>query len=170
LHARNNQLLSDVDCHARISYRADAARRRQLSSGSLGGGKNSLSHAFGKHQKKQEMRFMLRLIFPKQIGRLSYFVRIVPFSILNLFFEPLAETITPGLSLRNMELALLALASIAYGFIYIILPRVRDADLPRTSMICVLIPILNIAYGILLLLKKTEVHPLTYNDVMRSKT
>jgi hypothetical protein len=108
---------------------------------------------------------MLRLLFPKQIGRLSYFIRIVPYSILNSYFEPLAQAITPGLSLHNIGLGLLALASIFYGFVYIILPRVRDADLPRTSMICVLIPIVNIAYGILLLFKRTALHPVTIHDI-----
>jgi ABC-type uncharacterized transport system permease subunit len=108
---------------------------------------------------------MLRPLFPKQIGRLSYFIRIVPYSMLNSYFEPLAQTITPGLSLHNIGLGLLALASIFYGFVYIILPRVRDADLPRTSMICVLIPIVNIAYGILLLFKRTALRPVTIHDI-----
>ena len=108
---------------------------------------------------------MLRVLFPKRIGRLSYIIRIVPYSMLNAYFEPLAATLTLGLSLRNISLALLALVSIFYGVFYIILPRVRDADLPRTSMICVLIPFVNIAYGFLLLFKRTELHPVTIHDV-----
>jgi len=120
-----------------------------------------------RHSPNQAMQTyqMLRLLFPKQIGRLSYFVRIVPYSLLNSYFEPLVHTVTPGLSARNVGLGLLALASILYGFIHIILPRVRDADLPRTSMICVLIPFVNIAYGLLLLFKRTALHPVAIHDV-----
>jgi uncharacterized membrane protein YhaH (DUF805 family) len=99
----------------------------------------------------------MRILFPKQIGRLSYLVRIVLFSIVASSFEPLSESISPGLSARNMALALFALAVIAYGFIYVILPRVRDADLPRTSMILALIPIVNLGYGLLLLFKRSAV-------------
>ena len=85
--------------------------------------------------------------------------------MLNAYFEPLAATITPEPSLHNVKLALLALASILYGVFYIILPRIRDADLPRTSIICVLIPFLNIAFGLLLLFKRTALHPITVPDV-----
>ena len=47
---------------------------------------------------------------------------------------PLSESISPGFSLRNFGASVLALASVAYGLIHIILPPVRNADLPRTSM------------------------------------
>ena len=103
----------------------------------------------------------------ERTGRLSFpLIRIVPSCILNSYFEPLAKTITPDLSLHNIGLGSLALASIFYGFVYIILPRVRDADLPRTSMFCVFIPFVNIAYGLLLLFKRTAVQPVTINDIV----
>ena len=38
----------------------------------------------------------------------------------------LSESISPGFSLRNFGASLLALASVAYGLIHIILPPVRN--------------------------------------------
>jgi hypothetical protein len=62
-----------------------------------------------------------------------------------------------GFSLRNFGASILALASVAYGLIHIILPPVRNADLPRTSTIFVFVPILNLLYGLLVLFKRSAI-------------
>jgi hypothetical protein len=106
---------------------------------------------------------LLDFFFPRRLGRLNYFVRVLLWNVVtypllqDLTFNP--QAMAP---LAILQLALLTI----YGVWFIYLARVRDSGMPQWSLVCIFIPVVSFLYSILLLfrpswtpLDEAQAHP-----------
>lgn len=92
---------------------------------------------------------MNEILFPRLLGRLEFFLRSVAVFVLGRLligdragFDWIGAWIFTGLAV------LLAV----YHVLFIVLPRIRDAELPVWTVVLVLIPFVNLLFGLFLLL------------------
>jgi hypothetical protein len=97
------------------------------------------------------------ILFPNRIGRLSYLSRFVVFSLITWPLCKLYDDSASGTSvLRTLGLIGLALVLIAYWLWYLVRPRAIDAGLSPWSVLLAFLPLINIGYGLYLLLSRTK--------------
>jgi amino acid transporter len=93
---------------------------------------------------------MLSLLFPSHLGRLAFFIRLIPLELLAYFGIGELTTVREWNGDRFAELAILALL-IIYGVVFVFLPRVRDCAMPGWTLVFSAIPFVSSLYGLILL-------------------
>jgi hypothetical protein len=105
------------------------------------------------------------IVFPKRIGRLSYFLRLLlMLAIYYLGFFAIHQCpLGPGL--RLVIILSFVIVFLGYLFCYIVMPRLRDFGLPALAIVFFLIPILNTLFALCLMFG-----PRDYWQTLRRKT
>ena len=98
------------------------------------------------------MRAVVRLLFPRRIHRLSYFIRLV---ICNVLGAPLFVGESP---FERPLVLVCSLALAVYALCFVLLPRLRDVGMSGLWLIVAFIPVANIILGIILLFRPPEYH------------
>ena len=109
------------------------------------------------------MRWLIDFLFPRQLHRLSYFLRLVAANVFSAFLYRSSTTIDP----RLWWIAVIGVS--LYGLFFILLPRLRDAGMSAWWLIAALIPFVAILLGIILLFRAPEYH-YTSKDAEHSET
>jgi uncharacterized membrane protein YhaH (DUF805 family) len=93
----------------------------------------------------------VRMLFPPEIGRVSFLFRTVMCAAMALLVWLLAVSAMPmGYQLRDDDWGVWMLGFVpliiiyVYALAFVLAPRLRDAGLPRISALLALIPILNV--------------------------
>jgi hypothetical protein len=92
----------------------------------------------------------MEFLFPRKIGRLSYFIRAL--LCCACFYPALSE----GEFALNTA-TLIAIGVAVYQFFFVVLPRARDCALPLWCLFGLFIPIVNAGLSLVLLFKRTRI-------------
>ena len=99
----------------------------------------------------------MNLIFPSQIGRLSYLTRALLFTLVTYPAIPLFdESEKRDLQWSDLWLLLLAIAIVTYWLAYIIRPRCKDIGIKWWFGLLTIIPIVGLVAGLILLFKPAK--------------
>lgn len=99
----------------------------------------------------------MSFFLPSRIGRLSYLLRLLIFSVATLpLIVVFDEVENAAASLGDLWLLLLAVALIGYWLVYIVRPRCKDAGMHGTWIFLVFVPLVNIGFELILLFSKTK--------------
>ena len=105
------------------------------------------------------MRLLIDFIFPRQLHRVAYFLRLTAVNILSAFLYADSTTMDP----RFWWSAVFVVA--VYGLFFVLLPRLRDAGMSGWWLIAACIPFVAILLGIILLFRPPEYHYATATEV-----
>jgi len=94
------------------------------------------------------MRSLIEFLFPSRLHRLAYFFRGVTTDILAGFIYAFSGTNT-----SSIWLVLLFVALAVYELFFIILPRIRDIGMSNWWLLLILVPGVNVVFGIILLFR-----------------
>ena len=94
------------------------------------------------------MRSLIEFIFPLRLHRLAYFLRAVATDVLAGFIYAFS-----GTNASSIWLVLLILALAAYQLFFIILPRIRDIGMNNWWLLLILVPVIDVVFGIILLFR-----------------
>ena len=94
------------------------------------------------------MQSLIDFIFPSRLHRLAYFLRGVTTDILAGFIYAFS-----GTNASSVWLVLSFVALCVYQLFFIILPRIRDIGMRRLWLLLVLVPGVNVVFGIILLFR-----------------
>ncbi|HEV2330107.1 MAG TPA: hypothetical protein VGY56_15100 [Verrucomicrobiae bacterium] len=104
-------------------------------------------------------------LFPKRIGRLSYFFRLLlMLAIYYLGFFAIRQC-PLGQGLRFVIILTFVVVFVGYLFCFVVMPRLLDFGLPPLAIILFFIPILNTLFGLCLMFG-----PRDYWQTLRHKT
>lgn len=95
------------------------------------------------------------LLFPKELRRLSYFLRVVPWNCAIWTLTAAGDYWRPDSGMTMMEL-LGALVLVLYGVFFILLPRTRDAGMPGWLLVLAFVPYLSSLLSLVLLFKSSR--------------
>ena len=98
----------------------------------------------------------MNILFPRRIGRLSYFIRGL---VCSFAFEALinyADASSWGNAFRDPWILLSGLAIVFYWLIFVILARARDVGMRWFWLLLLLIPGVNIGLALVLLFSRTQ--------------
>lgn len=95
------------------------------------------------------------LFFPKELRRLSYFLRALPWNYAIWTLAAATDYWKPASAMAMMQL-LGASALVLYGVFFIFLPRARDAGMSGWILLLALVPYLSSLLSLALLLKSSR--------------
>lgn len=99
------------------------------------------------------MHWLIKVIFPRRLHRLAYFLRSLAIDILASFVYTTSTTMHP------LWWWTLVIFLFAYSLFFILLPRLSDAGMSKWWLLAgVLIPVVGIVLGILLLFRAPQYH------------
>lgn len=99
---------------------------------------------------------MIRLLFPARIARLNYLVRNFLFGAATWpLADPWEDAQKAPFALRDLWLALLSLALVAYWFVSIVRPRCRDAGMHWAWGFLIFLPFVNVVFALVLLFSRS---------------
>ena len=111
---------------------------------------------------------MLRdAFFPERLQRLNYFFRVLALNLVGLL---LLTALDDGIDIGGipMVLEIVALAVVIYGALFVYRPRVKDCGMPTWTLIFGIVPYIAGLYGIILLLRPSELSFLNSTDISLS--
>jgi uncharacterized membrane protein YhaH (DUF805 family) len=94
------------------------------------------------------MRSLIAFIFPARLHRLAYFLRGVTTDVLAAFIYAFS-----GTNASSIWLVLSCLALAVYQLLFIILPRLRDIGMRNWWLLLIVVPGVNVVFGIILLFR-----------------
>jgi uncharacterized membrane protein YhaH (DUF805 family) len=94
---------------------------------------------------------MIALLFPKKIGRIAYFIRLVIFIIVIAPVSLEIAKVEDEEYVPTLSVLLSALVALVYWFLYIVRPRCRDCGWSPWLAVVTFVPFLNLCLWIALL-------------------
>lgn len=96
-------------------------------------------------------------LFPSRLQRLSYFLRSIVLSLASLPLSSLVEEREAmPLGLPDLWLAIPAVAIVIYWIAYVVRPRCKDAGMRWGWSFLMLVPLVNIGFGLILLFSTSK--------------
>jgi hypothetical protein len=96
--------------------------------------------------------FLVALLFPKRLGRVSYFIRNC---VLLLLSWGLLGGFLPN---ESDEIAtILLLLAFVYSTFWVVLPRMRDLSMRPFWLILMMVPVLNMVFGLVLMFRPSAI-------------
>jgi hypothetical protein len=89
--------------------------------------------------------FLVALLFPPRIGRVSYFIRDCVIAL--LVWGVLGSSLSNE---SHLIVAILFLIAYVYWLFWVVLPRIRDLSMPPFWLILMLVPVLNVVFALVL--------------------
>jgi uncharacterized membrane protein YhaH (DUF805 family) len=90
---------------------------------------------------------MISFIFPRRLHRLAYFFRGLIFDIITGLFYSYGTTMNARIWWAPVVILTI------YGMFFIILPRIRDIGMSGWWVLAMLIPVVNVVFGIILIFR-----------------
>ena len=99
---------------------------------------------------------MREFFFPQTLGRLAYLFRHLPLNAFSLVQMSHFGTVNEW-TLQETRLAGLVLLTLAYGVMFVYLPRIRDCGMSNWTLLLALIPYISNLLGLILFFKPSAV-------------
>lgn len=99
------------------------------------------------------------IAFPRRLHRLAYFFRGLTFDTISGFLYSCSTTMNPVIWWASVIILTI------YGMFFIVLPRIRDIEMSGWWVWAMLIPVANIAFGIILMFRAPTILSREHNKV-----
>jgi ABC-type branched-subunit amino acid transport system permease subunit len=96
--------------------------------------------------------FLVALLFPARIGRLSYFIRDCVIAL--LFWGLLGGSLSNE---SDVIATILLLFAYVYWVFWVVLPRMRDLSMPPFRLILMAVPVLNLVFALILTFRPSAI-------------
>jgi hypothetical protein len=98
-----------------------------------------------------DLKFLVRLFFPKRIGRCSFLIRVCLISIFGY------GVLSGALLDSEVTASIFVLLVWIYGIFWVDLPRMRDLSISPLWLILLLVPVLNVAMLLVLTIRSRPI-------------
>ena len=99
---------------------------------------------------------MINILFPSRIARLNYLFRTILFVATTWpLKDVLDQAQKHALAVSDLLIVILALALCVYWFLWIVRPRCRDAGMHWAWGFLILVPFINVLFGLVLLFTRS---------------